>query len=119
MSIRRKITELSTIEFTGSKAITEYSREGRDLARDLSIEFSFGADDVYGALVASQKGHPLLLGIDVKWRARRVAHRLERAAELAAAAGVELVRFHTQFRREFADILNPPKARPKFDFKDD
>jgi hypothetical protein len=53
-------------------------------------------------------------------RARRVARRLRRASELAQGAAVEAVKFNAQFRREFADILNPPKSRgKKFDFKDD
>jgi hypothetical protein len=116
MSMKRKIPELSSIPFTGSKSITAYSKAGRELSRDLGMEFEFAADEVYGALVASQKGHPALFGVDVKLRARRVAQRLKRASELQKASGVELVKFHVQFRREFIDILQPEKKKPKFDF---
>jgi hypothetical protein len=121
VSTRRRIPELSAIEFTGSRAITAYSKEGRDLCREMSWEFEMGADEVEGALRASQKGHPLLMGVDVKWRARRVANRLRRAADFQVAAGVELVKFRVQFRTEFADVLMPPKKKPskKFDFEDE
>lgn len=118
MSAKRKIPELSEIEFTGSKSITAYSKVGRELARDFGMELEFAADEVYGALVASQKGHPALFGVDVKLRARRVARRLKRASELQKASGVELVKFHSQFRREFLDLLQPEKKRPRFDFDD-
>lgn len=120
MSTRKRIPELSAIPFTGARSITEYSKEGRGLCRELAWEFEMAAEEVYGALVATQKGHPALFGVDVKWRARRVRGRLQRAADHAAGAGVELVKFHSQFRQEFADVLNPAKAKTRtFDFKDD
>jgi hypothetical protein len=117
----RSIPELAAIPFVGAKSVTAYSKAGREICRDLSWEFEMAADEVYAALVASQKGHVLLMGVDVKWRARRVKNRLLRASESAAAAGVELVAFHAQFRREFADVLAPArdKKRPKFDFEDE
>ncbi|MCP2336125.1 hypothetical protein [Actinomadura rupiterrae] len=114
-----RIPELSEIPFTGAKSITAYSQAGRKLCRDLTIEFDMAADEVYAALVASQKGNPMLLGVDVRIRARRVQKRLKRASEHTKAAGAEMVRFHAQFRKEFADVLNPPKSKPKFNFKDD
>jgi hypothetical protein len=56
----------------------------------------------------------------VKWRARRVVKRLHRASDLAAAAGVEVVKLRLQFRQEFADVINPPKPKkPTFNFKDE
>jgi hypothetical protein len=120
VSAKTRIPELSNIPFTGARSITAYSQAGRGICRDLAMEFDMGADEVYGALVASQKGHPGLFGVDVKIRARRVRNRLRRASEHAKAAGVEVVKFHAQFRQEFADVLNPPKTRkPKFDFKDE
>lgn len=121
MSTRRRIPELSAIEWTGASAITTYAKEGRDICRELCWEFGMAADELYGALVASQKGHPMLFNVDVKWRARRVAKRLNRAADHAAAAGVEVVKLRLQFRKEFADVIAPAKAKPakKFDFEDD
>lgn len=118
MSTRNRIPELSAIQWTGSKAVTAYSKQGRDLCREMSWEFEMGADELYAALVASQKGHPLLFNVDVKWRAKRVTNRLRRASDYQAASGIELVKFRLQFQQEFADVINPAKSKPKkkFDF---
>ncbi|MCP2343388.1 hypothetical protein [Actinomadura rupiterrae] len=120
MSTKSRIIELGNIQFTGAKSITAYAQAARGLCRDMSMEFQMAADEVYGALVASQKGNPLLMGVDVKLRARRVRNRLRRAGEHSGAAAAEAVKFHSQFRTEFADVLNPPKqTKPKFNFKDE
>lgn len=117
---KNRIPELAEIPFTGSKSITEYSQAGRAICRDLTIEFEMASEEVYAALTASQKGNPLLFGMDVRIRARRVKKRLQRAGEHTKAAGAEMVAFHNQFRKEFADVLNPPKQTKRpFDFKDD
>lgn len=119
----QRIDGLSEIEFTGAKSVAHYSKAARNLCRDLAREFEFGGDEIEGALVAAMKGNPVLALVgapDVRMRARRVAKRLRRASELAQGAAVEAVKFNAQFRREFADILNPPKtSSKKFDFKDD
>lgn len=119
----KRINDLSGIEFTGARSVAQYSKAARALCRDLSREFEFSAEEIEGALIASMKGHPLLALVgapDVRLRARRVARRLRRASELAQGAAVEAVKFNAQFRREFADILNPPRStRKTFDFKDD
>ncbi|WP_157251017.1 hypothetical protein [Nonomuraea typhae] len=110
---RARIPELSSIPWEGPKSITQYARNGRDLCRDLTQEFELGADELYAVLVRSFKGHALLAIVgapDVRLRARRVVKRLKRAAELQKGAGVELVKFHAQFRKEFVDIL--PQAKP-------
>ncbi|MEU4332312.1 hypothetical protein [Nonomuraea dietziae] len=114
MSSRNRIPELSAIPWQGPAAITQYAQTGRDLCRDLGEEFATGADELYAVLIRSFRGHPVLalMGApDVKLRARRVVKRLKRAAELERGAGVELVKFHAQFRREFVDIL--PQAKPE------
>jgi hypothetical protein len=119
----KRVDELGNIEFTGAKSVAAYSKAGRNLCRDLCKEFEFSADEIEGALIASMKGNPLLALVgapDVRMRARRVAKRLRRAAELEQGAATELVKFNAQFRREFADILSPPKTnRKKFNFNDD
>lgn len=122
---RKRIDELSNIEFKGARSITEYANQGRDLARDFCVELGFGADAFEAVMreVAKDQGHPLLAiigGPDIKWKAKRVAKRLRRAAELQQGAAAELVRFHAQFRREFAPALRPPKKpKAKFNFEDD
>lgn len=122
---RSRIPELSSVPWGGPKDITQYARVGRDLCRDLGEEFITGSEELYAVLIRSFKGHPVLklLGApDVRLRARRVVKRLKRAAELQKGAGVELVKFHAQFRKEFVDVLpqaNPDKRKSAFNWDDD
>ncbi|MGW4424012.1 hypothetical protein [Streptosporangium sp. NPDC004631] len=121
---RSRIPELSAIPWAGPRAITEYAKVGRAIARDLSGEFDMGAEELYAVLVRSFKGHPVLSVFgapDVRLRARRVVRRLKRAAELQKGAAVELVKFHAQFRKEFVEVLpqaKPEKRRAQFDWND-
>jgi hypothetical protein len=103
-----KIPELETIEFTGAASIAEYSRAGRRHARDLAGELHSAAEEVK-AVLSAQKGNPLLMGVDVRLRARKVARRLERAAELADGMALEIVRFNAEFRVQFADVIRPTR----------
>ncbi|MFG1826716.1 hypothetical protein ACGFIJ_29910 [Microbispora bryophytorum] len=121
---RARIPELSSIPWEGPVSITDYAKTGRGLCRDLGEEFNLGADELYAVLIRSFSGHPVLaiLGApDVRLRARRVVKRLRRAAELQRGAGVELVKFHAQFRKEFVEVLPPakPAKRQKFDWTKD
>jgi hypothetical protein len=117
---KQRIPELSGIEFTGHAAITEYSKTLRALMRDLAYELDFAAEEIQ-AVLSRQRGHPLLFGIDVRLRARKVAKRLRRASELCAGAAVEAVKFYQEFRKQFAEVINPQRAKPRqaFDFNDD
>jgi hypothetical protein len=122
--VSRRVDDLAGIQFTGAKSVAQYSKVSRKLCRDLALEFYFSADELEAVLIGSMKGNPLLAMVgapDVRMRARRVARRLRRMGELLQGAAAEASKVNAQFRREFADILNPPKAggRKKFDFKDD
>lgn len=113
-----RIPELSGIQFTGHRSVAEYSKALRALCRDLSHETDFAAAEIYTVL-SRQKGHPLLMGVDVKIRARKVAKRLRRASELAAGGAIEAVAFYREFRLQFAPVITPTKAKPKtFNFND-
>jgi hypothetical protein len=116
---RSRIPELEVIEFKGATSVAEYSRRLRSLGRDLAAEVSSAAEELE-AVLSRQKGHPLLFGVDVRRRARRVARYLARAAELSAGVATEAVRFHYEFRVQFAEVLSPPRDRkPDFDFTDE
>jgi hypothetical protein len=117
---RQRIPELSGIEFTGHSSVARYAKELRALCRDLSDEVNYAAEELY-AVLSRQKGHPLLAGIDVRMRARRVSRRLARVSDLQAGAVIEAVKFYAEFRAQFAEALNPPKkqVRVQFDFSDD
>ena len=121
---RSRIPELSNIPWGGPRAITDYAKAGRALCRDLGEEFVLGSDELYAVLIRSFKGHPILAVFgapDVRLRARRVVRRLKRASELQRGAGVELVKFHAQFRKEFIDVLpqaKPSARKPEFNWND-
>jgi hypothetical protein len=120
MATRNRIPELSGIEFTGHKAVVDYSKALRELQRDLSHETDYAAEEIQATL-ARQRGHPLLFGVDVRLRARKVAKRLHRVSELNAGAAIEAVKFYQEFRMQFGEVISPPKQRPNgktFDFDD-
>lgn len=115
---RTRIPELQVIEFRGAKSIAEYSRKLRALGRDLAAELDASGEEVR-AVLSRQKGHPLLFGVDVKVRARKVAKRLYRAAELSQGVATEAVKFNQEFRLQFAPVIQPrPQRRRDFDFND-
>ena len=119
MAPRSRIPELEGIEFNGHKSVAEYAKAARGLCRDLAQEFDYSAEEIQ-VVLSKQKGHPLLMGVDTRLRARKVAKRLHRAAELAGGAAIESVKFYSEFRLQFGEVINPPKTKPKeaFDFND-
>jgi hypothetical protein len=121
MADRSKVPELSGIEFTGHSTVRTYAEAARKLGRDIAFEFGFSAEELY-AVLSHQRGHPLLAGVDVRLRARRVCKRLHRMEELAGGISTESVHFYREFRRQFEEAINPDKARKParaFDFDDD
>jgi hypothetical protein len=118
---RKRIPELESIEFTGAKSVADYSKALRDLSRDMCNESEFAAEELV-AVLSRQKGHPLLAGVDTRLRARKVAKRLYRAAQLYNGAAVEAVKLYQEFRLQFADVINPKPSKvpaKAFDFEDD
>lgn len=107
---RGRIPELSGIEFTGHESVKDYAGTLRGLFRDLAFEVEFGRGELYEVL-SRQSGHPLLMGIDVKLRARRVCKRLDRLAALMGGGVTESVAFYREFRQQFAPAIQPPRKR--------
>jgi hypothetical protein len=115
---RGRIPELSGIEFTGKASVEAYAKALRNLFRDLSFEVEFGSGELYQVL-ARQNGHPLLMGLDVRLRARRVCRRLDRLARLMGGGCVESVAFYAEFRRQFSPAITPARQQhrtPAFDW---
>jgi hypothetical protein len=112
--VRGRIPELSGIEFTGHESVKDYAATLRGLFRDLAFELEFGRSELYEVL-SRQHGNPLLMGIDVKLRARRVCKRLDRAAALMAGGVTESVAFYREFRTQFAPAIQPsiPRTNPR------
>ncbi len=114
-----KVPELSGIEFDGHNAVRTYADSARTLFRDIAFELDFSSSELY-AVLSRQKGHPMLAGVDVKLRARRVCRRLERMGQLAAGGSVEAVKFYREFRKQFAPAIEPERAKKpdkSFDFE--
>jgi len=109
--VRGRIPELSGIEFTGHESVKDYAATLRGLFRDLAFEVEFGRGELYEVLTR-QQGHPLLMGIDVRIRARRVCKRLDRLSALMGGGVTEAVAFYREFRLQFAPALQPEKKRP-------
>jgi hypothetical protein len=116
-----KVPELSGIDFDGHAALRTYADAARKLFRDIAFELEFSSGELY-AILSRQKGHPLLAGVDVRLRARRVCKRLDRMTQLASGGAIESVRFYREFRKQFMPAIEPEKARKpdkSFDFNDD
>jgi hypothetical protein len=116
---RARIPELALIEMNSTSALKKYVTEARGLCRDVGNELEWGAEEIAAVLTTTGKGNPWLMGVDVKIRARKVAKRARRAADLQRAACVELVKLWQDFTVQFAPALQQYKDQknPKhFDF---
>lgn len=100
----RRIDELAKVEFVGSLTIAtyDYGQAMHALGHLLRIELDMAAVESEAAM-ASLKGHPLLLGLDVRVKARRVSKRLRRAQDLAWGLAEEGRRFHRDYLKNFVD----------------
>lgn len=97
-----RIGELADVEFVGNVGtqVVAYAKKTRRFARDLAAELDTGAEDARKAM-NQLKGHPALMGIDVRLRSRRVARRLTRAKECALAISAESIKFAAEYRKQF------------------
>ena len=98
----RNITELSSVEFTGSlgEAFHLYGQELTALADRWVTELDIAAVDAEAAM-STMKGRWLLFGFDTRHRARKVAKRLKRARDLAFAMADQGERLHRTYRKNF------------------
>jgi hypothetical protein len=116
-----RLDAMGDIEFDGAvgKKIAEYGQVTQKFGHDLAAELDEAAAQANKA-IRKLKGHPLLVGVDVYFRARWCTRHLRRAAELARGVSAESVRFTLQYRREFLDIQDagtkPVKANKMFPF---
>lgn len=112
----QRLTRIGDIPFRGrvGENVAKYAKANQDLGRDLASELSNGAEAARRAMRGLQ-GHPLLHGVDVRLRARRVARKLNKAKELALAVSAESVRFNQQYRREFLDVDDRKGGKGKKD----
>jgi hypothetical protein len=102
-----RIDEIADCEFMGKDIagqIARYATLTQQFAHDMARELAT-AEEAATAAMRQLQGHPMLAGIDVKWRARRVTRSLREARELCKGISAECVAFNVQFRTEFAHAL--------------
>lgn len=103
----QRIDEIADCEFTGKNIagqIAQYATLTQRFAHDLARELAT-AEEAATAAMRQLTGHPLLGGVDVRWRARRVTRVLREARALCQGISAECVAFNVQFREEFAHAL--------------
>jgi hypothetical protein len=112
----QRLDEIADCEFTGKNIaglIAHYATLTQQLAHDMARELAT-AEEAAVAAMRQLKGHPMLGGVDVRWRARRVTRALREAGELCQGVSAECVAFNVQFRSEFADALRVKRdGKPK------
>ncbi|MBO4274948.1 hypothetical protein [Microbispora triticiradicis] len=107
-----RLDEIADIEFHGKvpAKIAAYTLATQRFAHDLARELDH-AEAAAEAAMTQLKGHPMLLRVDVRARAWRVARHLREAREIAQGISAEAVKFNLQFRQEFLDALQAIEKR--------
>lgn len=112
----KRLDEIADCEFVGKDLagrIAQYATLTQQFAHDLARELATAQDAAHAAM-RQLGGHPLLRGVDVRWRARRVARVLREARDLCEGISAECVAFNVQFRQEFAQALtNKRDVKPR------
>lgn len=114
-SIDQMVKSLDQIELTDQHTLHAFLQAGRALAHKIAVETSMAAGELTagGKEMARGSGNPLLMGIDVRMKLRRVTKRMEAAAEHMAQAAGEYSASWAVFEREFGEILNRSRTRVK------
>ncbi|GAA3194482.1 hypothetical protein [Nonomuraea roseoviolacea] len=113
-----RLDEIADIEFHGKVAtkIAEYTLATQCFAHDMARELD-AAESAAESAMGELKGHPLLMGLDVRARARRVARNLREARELAQGISAEAIKFNLQFRQEFLQAMEEARATKRKEYK--
>lgn len=97
-----RIAKLGDVDFRGKvgKHIAEYAKANQYLARDFAAQFHDDGARAYRHL-RQLEGHPMLMGVDVRIRARKVQRHFNKLKDLSLALSAESVKFNGQYRKEF------------------
>jgi hypothetical protein len=91
--------------FMRASDVRDYCQNGRTLIRPLANELRISAEELNAAL-REARGHPALLGVDTKLKARLVARHLVNAAEGVEMACGELIRTFLSLEKHFLAPAN-------------
>lgn len=114
-TIDQMVKALDQIELTDQHTLHAFLQAGRALAHKIAVETSMAAGELTagGKEMAKGSGNPLLMGIDVRLKLRRVTKRLDAAAEHMAQAAAEYSATWITFEREFGEVLNRSRTQVK------
>jgi hypothetical protein len=114
-SIDQMIKALDQIELTDQHTLHAFLQAVRALAHKVAVETSMAAGELTagGKEMAKGSGNPLLMGIDVRMKIRRVTRQMDAAAEHMAQAAAASTAAWTVFEREFEEILNRSRTKVK------
>lgn len=114
-SIDQAVKALDQIELTDQHTLHAFLQAGRALAHKIAVETSMAAGELTagGKEMAKGSGNPLLMGIDVRLKLRKVTKRMEAAAEHQAQAAAEYTAAWVTFEREFGEVLNRSRTQVK------
>jgi hypothetical protein len=114
-SIDRMVKALDQIELTDQHTLHAFLQAGRALAHKIAVETSMASGELTagGKEMAKGSGNPLLMGIDVRMKIRRVTKQMDAAAEHMAQAAAAYTATWTVFEREFEEILDRSRTKVK------
>lgn len=92
--------------------------KGRRGAMELASTVAMMAEEVELALRHADQGNPYLIGLDTRYRARRVSSHLRHSAELLQMSAVSFARTWFSFRKHFTQ-QPAPKKKPARSFRFD
>jgi len=102
---------LAEIEYNAASDVIAYADLMRAIGRAQQLELETAAAELYAILKVSG-GNPKDQYL-ARRRARRVSGYLRRAARDSRHLSVAGVQLAKSFRHEYADLLSPPKSRPR------
>lgn len=108
-SNRSHKTPLADIEFESASDIVKYGDVMRQVGRTQQLELHTAADELQ-AVLAQSTGSVFDRAV-ARRKARKIANRLRRAADSSRNLAVEGVRLQRDFRREYKELIDPPKKQ--------
>lgn len=102
-------TPLADIEFESATTVLSYGDTMRSVGRSTQLELHTAADELQAVLTNSTGN--VLDRAKARRKAKKVSNHLRRAADAMRALAVEGVRMQRDFKREYSDLINPPKQK--------
>jgi hypothetical protein len=111
----QQISRLGDVEFRGKvgENVTTYAKRLQRLSHAFGAQLTNDAQDAERAMRRLSGRHPLLKGMELRFRARRVSRRLRRASELFVGLGAEAVKFQAEYKKQFHNVEGEQEKRPK------